>query len=1088
MTKRRAPGIAIAVLTAFTLSLGVMQATAAPPAPAAGVPHGAHPRGMQVERLTTEHAVDPLGIDVTHPRLSWILSSPDRGARQSAYQVVVSRERDGRRPVWDSGKVHSTRSYDVAYAGRALESRTRYTWQVRVWDENGRVSGWSKRATFETAFVDDAEFAGEWIGSPNRRPEASLDGSGWIWGDGAGASGNARAGDHFFRTEVEIPAGADIVSAQLQVTADDYFALFVNGSEALSSPTQGEAWRTVRVTDLASDLHTGKNVLAVRVTNSAQGFAGLLGKLRIELADGTVIDAVTDDSWRASGATTPGWEQPGFDDSGWSAAVVGAPYGGGPWGKNVNVPSPPEALVRKDFDVATSGKKAKKIASARAYVTGLGYYKLFLNGQRVGDHELDPGFTVYDKTTLYATYDVTKALRSGENVLGVSLGRGYFGQTFPDDWAGEPWHDDTKLKLELDIAYVDGTTQQVVSDRTWSTAEGPTTSDSVWMGESYDARLEQPGWNAPGFDDSSWRSAVAVASPGKDVALRSQQFPAIEVTDQLEHTATSVPRTGTTVYDFASPTAGWAKLTVDGPAGATVTVSYGEKLKADGTVDSNLGFFDGQTYRYTLKGGGPESYQPSYSYAGFRYVQVTAPEGVTIRGVDGMRVHTAVERTGGFGSSDDLLNRYHEAQANTILNNLHSIPTDTPMYEKRAYTADAYLTADSAIAGFDMQSFYESWVRTHRDDQLPDGTFGATVPGSAGSKEQFVDPLWSSSYVLMTWNLYWYYGNTRALEDNYAGMKKWLDHYEATIGATGNVYTGFSFGDWLDPTPGAGAGTRLPATAYLHRTATLMAKIATVLGKKADAAHFETFAGQVADAFNDTFYDEERGTYADNPSADYRQTANVLPLAFGIVPEEHRETVLANLVKDVEVRGNHLSTGAIGTKDLLPVLTDSGHGELAYDVATNPTYPGWGYWFEELGATTMWEEWPAHSRSQNHAFFGTVDDWLYQQVAGITPAAPGFSKVKIQPSPVGDLDHASATVDSPLGQVTSSWQRSRHQLTLRATVPVGATAEIHVPARRRSDVTAPRGASYAGVRDGYVVYEVGSGDYEFRAKAPDDPR
>ena len=892
---------------------------------------------------------------------------------------------------------------------------------------------------------------------------------------------SAAAGDQFFRTEVEIPAGASITSAQLQVTADDYFALYVNGSEALRSPSQGEAWRTVRVTDVASELRPGTNVLAVRVTNSGQGFAGLLGRLRITLADGTVINTVTDGSWRASTTSAAGWEQPDFDDTRWSPAVVGAPYGGGPWGKNVNVPTPPEALVRRDFDVA-SGTGGKEIASARAYVTGLGYYKLFLNGKRVGDHELDPGFTVYDKTTLYATYDVTKALRSGQNVVGVSLGRGYFGQTFPDEWVGEPWHDDTKLKLQLDITYADGTTQQVVSDRTWTASDGPTTSESVWTGENYDARLEQPGWNAPGFDDSAWRPAVGVAGPGKDVSLRSQQFPAIKITDALDHTATTTPRTGTTVYDFASPTAGWAKVTVDGPAGATVTVRYGEKLKADGTVDANVGFFDGQTYRYTLRGGGPESYQPSYSYAGFRYVEVTAPAGVTVRGLDGMRVHTAVERTGGFASSDDLLNRYHQAQADTILNNLHSIPTDTPMYEKRPYTADAYLTADSAIAGFDMQSFYESWARTHRDDQQADGTFGATVPGTKGSKAQTVDPLWSSSYVLMSWNLYWYYGNTRVLEDNYAGMKKWLDHYETTIASTGNVYTGFSFGDWLDPTPGERAGTRLPATAYLYRTATLMAKIATVVGEEADAKDFLAFADRVADAFNATFYDEAKGAYADNPAAAYRQTANVLPLAFGIVPDEHRETVLANLVKDVKERGNHLSTGAIGTKDLLPVLTDNGHAELAYDVATNPTYPGWGYWFEKLGATTMWEEWPATSRSQDHAFFGTVDDWLYQRVAGITPTAPGYTKVRIKPSPVGDLDRASSTVDSPLGAVETSWERSRGQLTLRATIPVGATGEIHVPAGRRSDVTPPAGASYTGVRDGYVVYEVGSGAYEFRAR------
>ncbi len=480
-----------------------------------------------------------------------------------------------------------------------------------------------------------------------------------------------------------------------------------------------------------------------------------------------------------------------------------------------------------------------------------------------------------------------------------------------------------------------------------------------------------------------------------------------------------------------------------GPAGAVVAITYGEKLRSDGTVD-NAGL---QSYSYTLKGGGLETYEPSYSYDGFRYVEIDAPAGVTVQSVQGQRVDTAVQNTGGFTSSSELLNRYQNAQADTIQNNLHSIPTDTPMYEKRGWTADAHLYADSAIANFDMENFYENWMRVHRDDQNPDGTIGVYVPTQPDARG-LVDPVWSASFVLIDWDLYWYYGDTQVLGDNYDAMKAWLDQFEHAITPTGYIYTGFSFGDWV--APGFGfppEGTRLVGTAYIYKTATTLAKIARALGRDSDAAHFDALAASVADAFNATFLDK----------------------------------LLANLFDDIKARGQHLNTGALGTKIILPLLTDTGNAQLAYDVATNPTYPGWGYWFQALGATTMWEEWGNTSRSHDHAFLGTVDDWLYERVAGIEPAAPGYTKIKIQPYPVGDLTNAAAHVASPLGQVSSTWTRKDGDFLLRVGVPVGATAEILVPARDRDAVNAPPGATFEDMRDGYAAFQVGSGTYVFRS-------
>ncbi|GLY93797.1 family 78 glycoside hydrolase catalytic domain [Actinoplanes sp. NBRC 103695] len=1011
-----------------------------------------------VAGLSVEHRTDPLGVDIARPRLGWILST--RGKPQSAYEIEVSKTRNGPADVWDSGRVVSAKSFDVDYAGPALASRTRYFWRVRVW-AGGQASGWSRPGWFETAFLRPEQFQGDWIGAHRTAPALSFEGASWIWHPEGDAASSVPAGTRYFRRTFDLPAGA----SELQVTADDAFTLYVNGREAVRSPAVADAWRTASIVDVSALLRPGANVIAVVAVNTNAGPAGLLVKLE---------DLVTDGRWKSADAAAPGWEQPGFDDTAWPAARVAAAYGSGPWGSSVSAPPPPETLLRNEFAVT------KPVASARAYISGLGYNKLFLNGGRIGDHELDPGFTVYDKTVLYSTYDVTAALRGGTNAIGVGLGRGFHSMTNPDEWKASAWWGEPRLKLELDITYRDGTSHRVLSGDDWTVAGGPTRSESLWFGETYDARLERPGWDRPGFDDTGWTPALLVDGPGG--TLRPQTFPPIKVTEPLAVAGVTEPVAGAHVYDFGSPTAGWARIGVRGPAGATVRITYGEKLRADGTVDNVGGFgMRLQAYAYTLKGDGLELYQPSYSYAGFRYAQIDAPPGVTLESVYGVRVHTAVATTGGFTSSSDLLNRYQDAQRNTILNNLHSIPTDTPMYEKRPYTADGHLYADSAIAHFDMREFYRNWMRSHRDDQNADGSLGTTEP-TTESGRAVKDPIWSASFVLVNWDLYWYYGDTGAIAENYDAMKAWLGYYERTIAATGNIYTGFSYGDWLSPGFAfAPEGTRLAGTAYLHLTATKLARMARALGHDADARHFEALAATIADAFNAAFLDRSAGVYVDDRSAGYRQTSNLLPLSLGIVPEADRARVVANLVADVEQRGAHLNTGALGTKLLLPVLTDTGHADLAYRVATNPTYPGWGYWFEELGATTMWEEWGASARSHDHAFLGTVDDWLYQRVAGIEPAAPGYTAVTVKPTLAGDLSSASAHVGTPLGEVSSSWTRTRNRFTLRAGVPGGATATVFVPAHARREVTAPAGARFAGMSGGHATFTVGPGKHVFVA-------
>lgn len=343
------------------------------------------------------------------------------------------------------------------------------------------------------------------------------------------------------------PCGDRITSAQLELTADDSFTVSVNGQQVAASPHVGDSWRTATVVDVSTALRPGRNVIAAEATNAQPGPAGFLGKLRVE-SSGTPFELVTDTTWKSANTAATGWQQPDFDDAAWPQALVAAAYGSGPWGSSVSTPPPPEPLLRNEFTLN------KPIRSARVYIAGLGYYKLYLNGARVGDHELDPGFTVYDKTALYTTYDVTAALRAGGNAVGVSLGRGYYAMTNPDEWVASPWHSEPKLKLELDVTYQDGSTKRVTSDNTWKVADGPTRTESLWFGETYDARLERPGWTATGFDATGWRPALPVTGPAG--TLRAEAFPPIKVTDDLPITAVTTPRDGVHVYDVDKPDRG----------------------------------------------------------------------------------------------------------------------------------------------------------------------------------------------------------------------------------------------------------------------------------------------------------------------------------------------------------------------------------------------------------------------------------------------------------------------------------------------------------------------------------------------------
>jgi alpha-L-rhamnosidase len=553
------------------------------------------------------------------------------------------------------------------------------------------------------------------------------------------------------------------------------------------------------------------------------------------------------------------------------------------------------------------------------------------------------------------------------------------------------------------------------------------------------------------------------------------------------------------VYDFGITTAGWTRITVRGQAGASVTLAHGEKLNADGTVDHDPGFTiqpaeRAQVDRYTLKGGSAETWEPAFTRHGFRYVEVRgSPRLPDVLKIEARVNHNAVSSVGRFESDSPLFNTIHRAMRTTLLNNFMGIPTDTPMHEKLGWTDAGHRGHDSMILNFGVQRLYTQWLNSFQDDQAADGSIPVVVPIFPGLNDFVsVDPSWSGAYVLINWNMYQYYGDAHLLQTHYDSMKRFVNLLESRIVPTGYIWREFSFGDVYSPagtefedtfTPPEGPA--LTATAYIYDEARKLANIARVLGQSTDAEHYDALADQIGAAINSTFFDPVANVYHTELNVGYRQTSNLLPLSLGLVPPGHRQGVLDNLVADIHARGDHLNTGNLGTKLILPVLTDNGYGDLAYTIAAQTTYPSWGYWFTQLGATTMWEQWEATARSHDIAFLGTVDDWFYTRLAGIQPAAPGYETILIKPFvPSAGLDHAGAQIDTIRGAVSSDWVRSNHGLKLQVEIPGNTTAEVQVPTDDPSSVrVTPRsGAMFVRFEDGYAVYAVSSGTYIFQSE------
>ncbi|MCM3630234.1 glycoside hydrolase family 78 protein [Paenibacillus glycanilyticus] len=708
----------------------------------------------------------------------------------------------------------------------------------------------------------------------------------------------------------------------------------------------------------------------------------------------------------------------------------------------------------------------KAVKQASLSVSGLGYFELYMNGERVGDHVLVPNWTDYDERQIegllypfddqtskrvnYLQYAVTNNILQGENAIGVMLGNGFYNQT-ERTIEGKMRYGAPKLIVQIVLTYEDGTVDYIRSDESWKCSSGPIVFNNVFYGEIYDARLEQPGWNDRGFDDSSWEQARLVRSPKGQ--LTAQTSPPDKKISTLAPIPSADPKSNTYIFDFGQNFSGWVRIRMQGNAGQQVTLKFAENLSADGALDTLNCGGDSQVQKdtYIMKGQGIEQYEPRFVWHGFRYVEVTGYPGVPeLTDLEGIVVHTSVESAGHFSCSEPLLNQMQNAYRWSQLTNMHGgVPSDCPHRERLGYTGDGHLTAEAAGYNFDMAAFYTKWIEDISDSQNKQTGF---VPHTAPFNGGGGGVAWGSAYIIMPWMMYRTYGDQRLLAEHYEGMKSWIG-YLSTRNRGGYLVEyeeegSWFLGDWCIPGQND-LPPQLVSTFYYAFTVNIMSRIAGVLGYEKDREQYAELYDRICQTFNEAFFNAETATYSIG-----RQGADLFPLVLGCVPEGYEDQVWERVLKHYrEDLNGHLDTGIFGTSFLFDLLSDRGETDLALGMVTTRDYPGYGYMIAN-GATTLWESWDGHD-SHNHPMFGSVSAWFYKHLAGLAPHPDtvAFGQAVFRPFRAEGLSHASASVHTIRGQYAARWStESSGSWECEIRIPPNCTAEVHFPLQSRNSL------------------------------------
>lgn len=980
--------------------------------------------------LRCESRAEPLGIDVRKPRLSWILDS----GQQTAYQIVVG-------DVWDSGKVASDQSVAVAYAGPELVSQQRYDWRVRVWDKDGVAGEWSPPGSFVTGVLG-GPWQGKWIAG--EYGTAAVKGIGYHAGE--------TTTDELKWVQVDLgqplPVESVVLESLRHQNQDGFgfplryrveganepeFATPVMIADCTRSdvPNPGIHGVTHRATVTARYVR----VTATKLYPWNNKFCFALSEIRV-ISGGGNVAANRAVSFKDT-----------VDNYGWHHEALTDGAG-----------CEPQRLPVFKREVVLD----KEVREAVVSVCGLGQYELFLNGRKVGDDLLAPGWSNYKKVCLYDTFDLTRQLRSGANELRVMLGNGFFNITGGRYTKLTGSFGPPMLTLQMRVRFTDGTEQTLISDNSWQTASGPITFSCVYGGEDYDARLEDRL-----NDGAAWKPATVRDGPGGTLTGLSQAAAPIGAIETLKAVRVNKISRNLLVCDFGQNMPFMPRLTVKGVAGASVKMIPAELLGGDGRISDPM-CGGNAFYTYTLKGGATgETWFPQFFYRGGRYLQVelNAPEGKPlpeISALEGVVVHSKAKPTGDFACSNELFNRIRTLIRWAQRGNLMSVITDCPHREKLGWLEQYHLHGYALRHEWDMAAMYVKGMGDMAQAQLDNGLVPDIAPEYTVFSDGFRDsPEWGSSFVIVPWQQYEYTGDPSLLATYFDGMKRYCDYLQSK---SRDLIVSHGLGDWYDigPNPPGGAQLtprELTATAYFYRCADIISRAAALLGKTDDAQKYGALAARIREAFNKKFWNEEAGIFATGS-----QCANAVPLVMGIAEPQMRARALDAIVKDVEAKG--LTAGDVGFHYLLRALYEGGRSDVIYAMTNQSDRPGYGYQLKK-GATALTEAWNAETRSShNHFMLGHLTEWLYAGLAGIQPdpAAPGWKKFVIKPAIVGDLTWVKAHYDSPYGRIVSHWRRGGGNVTMDVTVPANSTATIITPDGKR--------------------HEAGPGKHQFKAMLP----